>query len=263
MAGQKTHKRLVHRHATRPSARTGIRLTRHQSRADGPSIWEMSAYLMRLKMGWLSKLLGRSEKSPPREVQQVFEKMRRLLNDDAAQIAMIGEPLSSMINQGLDCDQLPDSKGRFGLEVTNPIPVNGPIGELAYLSKLRTSNGERLLFHRIGSQGTVDVFEAVDFSGQEWFVLYLDMYHPRKSRLTPAGLSLSDTTSQFTGFTNKCADFPRGFSAEKAKNSGSGLNFLYASLRTIEEALSRSSFDRPSAHIEALGKSNFNISHKL
>lgn len=214
-------------------------------------------------MGWLSKLFGQSEKSPPREVQQVFEKMRRLLDDDAAQIAMVGEPIASMINRGLDSDQLPDSKGRFGLEVTNPIPVNGPIGELAYLSKLRTSHGERLLFHRIGSQSTVDIFEAVDFSGKEWFVLYLDMYHPRKSRLAPTGLSLSDETSQFTGFTGNCADFPRGFSQEKAKNSGSGLIMLYASLRTIEEALSRSSFERPSAHIRELQKSNANLSFKL
>lgn len=214
-------------------------------------------------MGWLSKFFGQADKSPTREVQQVFEKMRRLLDDDAAQIAMVGEPVASMINRGLDCDQSPDSKGRFGLEVTNPIPVNGPIGELAYLSKLRTSNGERLLFHRIGSQSTVDIFEAVSFCGQEWFVLYLDMYHPRKSRLTPNGLSLSDETSQFTGFTSNCADFPRGFPAEKAKNSGSGLNMLYASLRTIEEALSRSSFDRPSAHIQELRKSNSKLSFKL
>ena len=45
-------------------------------------------------MGWLSKLFGPSDKSPPREVQQVFEKMRRLLDDDAAQIAMVGEPIA-------------------------------------------------------------------------------------------------------------------------------------------------------------------------
>jgi hypothetical protein len=214
-------------------------------------------------MGWLRKLFGQTEKSPPREVQQVFEKMRRLLDDDRAQTAMVGEPIASMINRGLDCDQLPDSKGRFGLEVTNPIPVNGPIGEVAYLSKLRTSKGERLLFHRIGSQGTVDIFEAVDFGGQEWFVLYLDMYHPRKSRLSPTGLSISEETSQFTGFTSNCEDFPRGFSAEKAKNSQSGLNMLYAPLRTIEEALSRSSFDRPSTHIQELRKSKANLSFKL
>jgi hypothetical protein len=214
-------------------------------------------------MGWLSKFFGQSDKSPPREVQQVFEKMRRLLDDDDTQIAMVGEPSASMIKRGLDCDQLPDSRGRFGLEVTNPVPVNGPIGELAYLSKLRTSNGERLLFHRIGSQDGVDIFEAVDFSGQEWFVLYLDMYHPRKSRLAPTGLSLSDETSQFTGFTSKCADFPRGFQAEKARNSRSGLNMLYASLRTIEEALSRSNFDRPSAHIQELRKSNAQLSFRL
>lgn len=214
-------------------------------------------------MGWLGNLFGQSEKRPTNELGQVLERMRRLLDDDAAQIAMLGEPIASMVKGGIDCDQLPDSRGRFGLEVTNPVPVNGPIGELSYLSKLRTLRGERLLFHRLGSQGTVDIFEAVDFSGQEWFVLYLDMYHPRKSRLAPTGLSLSDETSQFTGFTRRCENFPHGFSAEKAKNAGSTLNMLYAPLRTIDEALSRSRFQRPSDHHQGMTTRSANLSARL
>jgi hypothetical protein len=56
---------------------------------------------------------------------------------------------------------------------TNPIPVNGPIGELAYLSKLETVQGERILFHRIGTVNMIDVLEAVTFSGSEWFILFI------------------------------------------------------------------------------------------
>lgn len=196
-------------------------------------------------MGWLKNLLGRNRNHPSKDVQRVFEKMRRLLDDDEAQLSMVGGPVASMIRAGLDCDELPGATGRFGYDLTNPIPVNGPIGELSYLSKLRTNRGERLFFHRLGSMGQVDKFEAVDFSGQEWFILYLDMYHPRKTKLAPEGLYISKETSQLTGFTSVVENFPHGIPEAKAKNAGSGINMLYASLAMMEEALGRSSFTRP------------------
>ncbi|MCY4364582.1 MAG: hypothetical protein OXE42_20765, partial [Gammaproteobacteria bacterium] len=81
---------------------------------------------------------------------------------------------------------------------TNPIPVNGSIGQLAYLSKLETERGERILFHRIGAVDTIDVFEAVTFSGSEWFILFVDLYHPRRSRLTPDGFRFTQEVGQFS-----------------------------------------------------------------
>src|SRR3546814_10801196 len=60
---------------------------------------------------------------------------------------------------------LPNGSGPFGFTETNPIPVNGPIGQLAYLSRLETQSGQRILFHRLGAIDKVDVFEAVTFDG--------------------------------------------------------------------------------------------------
>src|SRR3546814_6579765 len=60
---------------------------------------------------------------------------------------------------------LPNGSGPFGFTETNPIPVNGPIGQLAYLSRLETQSGQRILFHRLAAIDKVDVFEAVTFDG--------------------------------------------------------------------------------------------------
>lgn len=96
---------------------------------------------------------------------------------------------------GLDCDQLPTGKGIFG-SLDNPIPVNGAIGEIKYLVKLRGTTGEAVMFHRIGSMGSntvenpVDCYEVVCMDGTQWNRLYFDCYHPRRSNIAPPGYTL-------------------------------------------------------------------------
>ena len=51
------------------------------------------------------------------------------------------------------------------------------------LSKLKTERVKRFLFHRIGAVDTIDVFEAVTFSGIEGFISFLDPHQPRRLRL--------------------------------------------------------------------------------
>src|SRR3546814_16452740 len=77
-------------------------------------------------------------------------------------------------------DKDPNGSGPFGFTETNPIPVNGPIGQLAYLSRLETQSGQRILFHRLGAIDKVDVFEAVTFDGSGWFIFFFDLYLPRQ-----------------------------------------------------------------------------------
>lgn len=201
-------------------------------------------------MGWFSKLFSRDASRPPKEVRAIFEKMGRLLDDDDAQLDMLGEPRAAMFREGESCDQIPGGTGAFGFTETNPIPVNGPIGQLSYLSKLRTLDGQRLFFHRVGSMANmVDLFEAVDFSGKQWFWLYLHMYHPRKSRLAPQGLSLSNEISQFTGFTSRAENFPMDFVEMKARQAQSGLNMLYLPATTARKVLGNAVFERPADHV--------------
>jgi hypothetical protein len=103
---------------------------------------------------------------------------------------MLPPEFSDPIKKGIDVDSLPNATGPFGREPTNPIPVNGAIGELAYLSSLESLEGCSLLFHRLGAINTVDAFEVVTTDGRHWEILYLHCYHPSKSKLAPAGFRM-------------------------------------------------------------------------
>lgn len=203
-------------------------------------------------MGWLANLLGQGKKSGSDELQRAFAHIRRILDDEDFQIEMLPEPVQALIRSKTACDVKPGATGEFGLSPSNPIPVNGPIGQLAYLSKLRAAAGENLLFHRIGAAGQVDVFEAVTVSGSQWFIFFLDMYFPKRSQKAPPGLTISPEVSQFSGFTSFCSQFPHDFADAKAKNAGSGLNAAYIPLSKVETCLQQAGFERPLAHLAKL-----------
>jgi len=153
-----------------------------------------------------------------------------------------------MIESGQPYDKDPAGTGPFGFVETNPIPVNGPIGQLAYFSKLESQSGQRLMFHRLGSINTVDVFEAVTFSGSEWFILYADLYHPRRSRLTPAGFAFTKELGQFSGFTKYCKEFPYDFIEMKTSMGDSGLSMAYITIGKVSDQIRARAFKRPLAH---------------
>lgn len=125
-------------------------------------------------MGLFSGWFGGNKEE--RALRAAFEKIRRVIEDEEFQLELLPPPLQSILKTCAAYDMDPRGTGPFGYTETNPIPVNGPIGELAYLSKIETEQGERILFHRIGAVDKVDVFEAVTFSGAQWFILFVDMY---------------------------------------------------------------------------------------
>ena len=76
------------------------------------------------------------------------------------------------------------SKHPLGSE-QNPVRVNMPAGQRAYLSRLRCENGKKAKFERGGSVGAspfgsiVDVYEVKCGKSAPGNVsIYLDMYHP-------------------------------------------------------------------------------------
>ncbi len=144
-------------------------------------------------MGLFGSFFGGRKRGPdlPPEVAKIFEKIEHFLTDDEAQNAALPEPVRKMIEAGFAVDELPGAKGEFGRSVTNPIPVNGPIGELAYLSRLVTPSDAGLFGHRLGHLDSVDVYETVSTDGKTWDVIFLSYYHPRKSRKAPTGYRLS------------------------------------------------------------------------
>lgn len=144
-------------------------------------------------MGLFGKLLGTRKHSPdpPPEVVKIFEKIERFLTDDEAQNAALLESMRKVIEAAPAVDELPGAKGEFGRCITNPVPVNGAVGELAYLSRLVTPSGAGLFGHRLGHIDRVDVYETVSTDGKTWDVLYLSVYHPRKGRKAPSGYRLA------------------------------------------------------------------------
>ena len=137
-----------------------------------------------------------------------------------------------LLTQGLACDQVPTGQGAFG-SFTNPVPVNGPIGELTYLSKLRDAKGQRLFFQRTNSRDALDQFDLFSADMNDTYELWLDMYHPRRSRLAPPGFSIVNGPSHFSGFTEHTSEWPldTGLRIEALPNH---MRLLYVSPKTYE-----------------------------
>lgn len=202
-------------------------------------------------MGFISKLFGGNKED--KALREALEQIRRILEDEQFQLDMIHPAMKATIESCPAYDQDPNGTGPFGFSETNPIPVNGPIGQLAYLSKLETDRGERILFHRIGAVDTIDVFEAVTFSGSEWFILFVDLYHPRRSRLTPDGFRFTQEVGQFSGFHKFCTNFPYDFVEMKQSESESGLSMAYIAISKVVESIQNRAYQRPLAHKAKLG----------
>ncbi|MES2436608.1 MAG: hypothetical protein V4519_01225 [Patescibacteria group bacterium] len=132
----------------------------------------------------------------------MFNLFKKVIKDESlleqkADLLKFPEQFSKICLEGEVCDEVKGANGSFGLMASNPIPVNGPIGEIKYIGRLRTKNNSALLFHRIGSvtigaiANPIDVFETVSFDGKSWDILYFHPYHPRRSVKIPKGYSFS------------------------------------------------------------------------
>ena len=94
-----------------------------------------------------------------------------------------------------------ESDPEFGLVPEKPIftlATEIVDGQRAYLSKLRTLNGERITWKRLGStavegiNGMIDIYETFLPSGTPYKTLYINMYGARTSKSAPAGFSFPE-----------------------------------------------------------------------
>lgn len=198
-------------------------------------------------MAWFKSL--RSFTKRPDETDVIFEKLSIFLNSDSAQNAAMPDDLKSIITWVSETDIVPGATGEFGLSFTNPVPVNGPIGEVTYLSALELLDGRSVWAHRLGSRDRVDVFEVVSEDGKNWFILFLTPYFPRKSGYVPSGFRFRSAprvrgisaTNQFV------SEFPIALPDAISDWTKSTLSIplVTAGLR---EALRLNSFSRPLLH---------------
>lgn len=91
---------------------------------------------------------------------------------------------------------MPDGYGEFGHDVTNPIPVNTVMGSIAYFGTLRTLNGTKIQYKRIGSTSapnidqTIDEYTILD-NGQKIATLFICPYNKKNSERPPKGFKIS------------------------------------------------------------------------
>jgi hypothetical protein len=197
-------------------------------------------------MGFLSKLFGRSKEE--KALREAMAHIHRILDDEKFQLELVPPMMKTILESAPAYDKDPNGTGPFGFTESNPIPVNGPIGQLAYLSRLETQSGQRILFHRLGAIDKVDVFEAVSFNGADWFILFVDLYHPRRSCLAPDGFRFTKEVAQFSGFHMFCENFPYDFIEKKSAKSESWLSMAYIANCKVSEQIQGRKFNRPLAH---------------
>ena len=205
----------------------------------------------------------RKRSVPPPELDSLYRKIDSFLNDDAFRNSLMPPQLRAEIEAGEDADELSDGKGSFGRTVTNPIPVNGPAGELIYLASLQASDGSFVMGHRLGSIGRVDVYETVSATGEHWGLLYFSLYHPRRSRKAPEGYSLLPklSTLELTATNDRLDDFPGGMT-EAVRRAAKGIGLPTASTAQITSALQRT-FCRSRGHNEELRRVQLELQGRI
>jgi hypothetical protein len=194
---------------------------------------------------WLFRKKRRDELPP--EVEAVFDKIYRFLHEEELQNQSYSPQFQQELAANQKTDVVPGAHGQFGFEPTNPIPVNGPFGQLIYLSSLRTLSGQKVAFHRLGSFSKLDVYELVSLDGTQWNILFLNMNYLGKSALSPNGFEKARTESRFLRGLNIRVDaFPVGLYAAAADfaNRVFGMTLVDPDLRTLETIMAR----RPAAH---------------
>lgn len=124
------------------------------------------------------------KKKPDSGLKNLFE-MQNLLH----------EALSK--DGGIDADELPNGHGKFGFDVSNPIPCKTVLGSMAYLERLHTIDGAKVISERIGSFNSdvvgspVDGYTLTHPDGRKLGTIYISPYQARISQRAPDGFKLS------------------------------------------------------------------------
>lgn len=161
-------------------------------------------------MGFFDWLLGGRKKSV-NNLDAVFKKIYTLMTNEEVQNRINPSNIMQLMTAGGGIDEVAGATGEFGRIISNPIPVNGPLGELIYISNLVLSNGIHVIGHRLGSLNNIDIFETVTLDGSKWDLLYFDLYHIRKSIKLPEGYQRCEEPEKFLYAINSiCEGFPAG-----------------------------------------------------
>ena len=105
--------------------------------------------------------------------------------------------MQELCENGYDEDEIPDGKGEFGYSVNNPIPINTILETHSYLSRLRTLDGEKVRYFKLGSTSSqvslhkVQCYKIKNIKGEDLAVLYISPFQKKTSEKAPKGFKLN------------------------------------------------------------------------
>lgn len=104
--------------------------------------------------------------------------------------------IEKMCEGGTDQDVMPDGYGEFGHTSTNPIPTKTPMGSISYLGKLRTMDGVKVKYHRVGSLSSPNIDSMIDqyeitANDRKVATLFICPYNKKNSDRPPKGFNLA------------------------------------------------------------------------
>src|SRR5438105_321839 len=91
---------------------------------------------------------------------------------------------------------MPNGRGEFGLVSTNPIPCKTVFGSTVYLSRLRASDGAKVVYRRLGSFASdvsprpIDAYQISHPNGNKLGTLFISPCQNRVSGKAPRGFNL-------------------------------------------------------------------------
>lgn len=103
--------------------------------------------------------------------------------------------MSTLNESGTEQDTIPEGYGEFGHDATNPIPVNTIYGNTAYLAGLRTMDGIKVQYDRLGSTSAANIENPIDMyaisvNEKQIATLYISPYNKKNSERAPKGFKL-------------------------------------------------------------------------
>lgn len=81
-------------------------------------------YIRRNTMGFFDAFFKEQQRT---KSEEIYDRALQIFNSPQLQNEALSKDLSREVLQGEDCDQVSGAYGRFGHDLTNPIPVNGRV----------------------------------------------------------------------------------------------------------------------------------------
>ncbi|MEM6988388.1 MAG: hypothetical protein AAF499_17875 [Pseudomonadota bacterium] len=154
---------------------------------------------------------NRSQRAAEAKLDQDVETVSRLLDDPDYQLSLMPRAIVDQARRNGHAGEIPNAAGSFALVPSNPVPVNGTVGAMAWLSRLQTRHGESLVFHRLGILGDLEVYETLSLQRQQWAMFFFDPRYLSASTRAPNGYQLLSSSRPFHGVGSHMRDFPFEF----------------------------------------------------